>query len=381
VNQKLYNYLGSTLATIGIYLYFIYALFLLGTSDEIIALVIENAWFGISFFCCLLATPILATVYFSRKQKSDIQQYINISILKYLVAFLMFYYGYSKMHSKFFEITYLAQDSKLADIDGFFLTWYYYGRSNSFEFLIGLSELVPAIFLLFRRTSFIGSILLLPVAINVFLVNFFNQISGITFIVSIAVVIFNFYILSSYYKRIVAFLLAMSQYDKPALNKSLKKFGLIFKILIIGTILFCFIAPLYFKIINHTQNYTQRNKIRGGFELLSLRINNIDFGPETNRFYKSIYLEPQSRWNTVRTFSRDEKPMGISFKWNTDNDSVITYIKLSTHIEAIGVDSSSMFIGTYRIKNNTLYVDGIQNKNVIHATYRKKPLKDYNWFF
>ena len=51
------------------------------------------------------------------------------------------------------------------------LTWAFLGFSTWFSILLGFLELVPGFLLLFKRTKFLGAILLFPSLLGVFLVN------------------------------------------------------------------------------------------------------------------------------------------------------------------------------------------------------------------
>lgn len=60
----------------------------------------------------------------------------------------------------------------LEHVSGQQLTWAFMGHSLVFQVLMGVFELVPAAMLLLRRTALVGALLLLPMTIGVFLVNF-----------------------------------------------------------------------------------------------------------------------------------------------------------------------------------------------------------------
>jgi hypothetical protein len=51
------------------------------------------------------------------------------------------------------------------------LAWAFLGHAGWFQVLLGVFELVPALLLLFRRTTLLGAMLLLPVTLNVMLIN------------------------------------------------------------------------------------------------------------------------------------------------------------------------------------------------------------------
>jgi hypothetical protein len=83
----------------------------------------------------------------------------------------MLAYGQMKIFGIQFILPPFIYDYQLKDLDGITLTWAFLGFSSWFSILLGIFELVPGLLLLFNRTKLLGSILLLPVLLAVFLVN------------------------------------------------------------------------------------------------------------------------------------------------------------------------------------------------------------------
>ncbi|MCW3123452.1 MAG: putative transrane protein of unknown function [Flavipsychrobacter sp.] len=382
--SALYYYFGSLLAFIGFLFFFMFFLFdVAGFGDVGMGRIIESVPTLVTVGILLLIAPIIATVICRSGERAIQLEYICRSMLRYIVAYLMFYYGYAKMRHKFFEITYMSQDTRLAEVDSFSLVWYFFGRSNVQEFMIGLMEFVPAILLFFRRTSFLGYILLFPVAMNVLIVNTFNHVSGITFPLSIFIVLANIYLLYGHKTAIIAFLKSITEPKGPALNKYLNGLRWFFKLAIAGTVGYIIFVTLIMPVFRKKPNYTQRNKFTGGFELTELRVNDSIIRPDTGNtmYYKKIYIEPQSRWNSVVTYATTFHPKAMTIKWNKQNDSVYTMLKKQNDVIRDAVDSATTFIGTYRLKGDTLLIDGTQYGSTIHAKYHKKDLQDYKWFW
>jgi hypothetical protein len=378
----LYYYSGALLAAIGLLFFIMFFLFdVAGFGDVGMGRLIENTPVLLTTAIFLIAAPIAAAIYARNEQKAELVEYMSRSVIRYVVAYLMCYYGYAKMRHKFFDITYISQDSRLSEIDNLSLVWYFFGRSNVQEFLIGLMEFVPGILIFFRRTSFVGCILLFPVAMNVLLVNTFNHVSSITFPLSIFIVLSNIYLLYGHKQAIVQFLRNITEQHGPALNKFLDICRWLFKLAVVGTIGYLLFATLILK--HGKANYSQRNKFMGGFELSQLKVNDSVIHPDAGntQYYKSIYIEPQSRWNCVRTFVATPVPRAITIRWSSDNDSVVTALKKFNDVTMDRLDSSTMFIGTYHLSKDTLFVKGRQYGKTINAKYTKKELTDYKWFW
>src|SRR6476620_6934220 len=126
--------------------------------------------------CSSILAYFIALI-FIRKNMTNKLEYISVSIFRFTLALvMMFSYGFGKIAFKQFELNYAAMDTLLRDVPDADLVWYFYGRSNIQTFLLGLAEVIPCILLLFRRTTFLGAVLLLPVLLGVILVNAFNSI-------------------------------------------------------------------------------------------------------------------------------------------------------------------------------------------------------------
>ncbi|RQP10776.1 MAG: hypothetical protein EAS48_07005 [Chryseobacterium sp.] len=94
-------------------------------------------------------------------------------IVRYLLAFGMIPYGITKIfRTQFVVLPFDSWTLPLERIDGKSLAWAFLGYSGWFQILLGFLELIPSLMLLFRRTSFLGAVLLLPMTLNVFLINF-----------------------------------------------------------------------------------------------------------------------------------------------------------------------------------------------------------------
>jgi len=381
----LYYYLGSLLAAIALLFFFFFLLFIVfHLGDAGAGRLLANPVSWVAILSWIIVMPIAAVVYFRRTNQQQLHDYINRSVIRYVVAFLMFFYGYTKIYQKFFDITYLTQDSRVADLESFRIAWLFFGRSNVQEVLIGIMEFVPAVLLLFRRTTFPAIAIMIPIALNVTMVNIFNHISGLTLPLSVFITFSLAYLFYGYKEQVVRFLFAISDNNSLSLSKKWKYLRLALKTMVVGVIVFVAIGSLINKLstrANH--NYAGRNKITGGYELEELRVNGVVTHPDTGdtRYYKAIYMEPQNRWNTVLTFATSYSPRMITVKWNTKNDSVGTALKLDNDVSLEATDSTTNFRGTYKLQGDKLLISGTQYGKTIDAVYRKKKLKDYTWFW
>jgi hypothetical protein len=127
-----------------------------------------------------------------------------IGILRYGLAFIMMGYGCWKM--KGYQGGFLTPTSSwqlpLEALDGSQLIWSFVGYSRWFQFLLGALEFVPACLLIFRRTQLLGAVLMLPMTLGIFLVNFGLDLWQFTKIGSSVLLAVNIIILLGHWQKV-----------------------------------------------------------------------------------------------------------------------------------------------------------------------------------
>ncbi|MBC8112401.1 MAG: hypothetical protein H7Y04_15210 [Verrucomicrobia bacterium] len=102
--------------------------------------------------------------------------------IRYWLAFEIATYGFAKIFKTQFQTPDYRLDMPLGDISGFGLTWYYFGYSYLMAVIIAIFQIGGSILLLYRRTTLLGTIILLPVLFNILLINVFYDIAVGAFI-------------------------------------------------------------------------------------------------------------------------------------------------------------------------------------------------------
>jgi len=95
---------------------------------------------------------------------------------RFIASFLILIYGFAKLNGSQFTILASELDKPMREVSGFWLTWYYFGYSPAYGNFIGLVQITGGILLMFRRTTLLGSCILLPVITNIILVDIFYSI-------------------------------------------------------------------------------------------------------------------------------------------------------------------------------------------------------------
>jgi hypothetical protein len=130
---------------------------------------------------------------------------LYLGIVRYLLGLIMITYGLTKiLRTQFVVIPFSLWQRPLETISGRSLAWAFLSYSPWFQVLLGFLEFIPAILLLFRRTAFLGAILLLPMTLNVFLINHALNLWDDTKMISLILLFFNIAVLLFEWKRVRA---------------------------------------------------------------------------------------------------------------------------------------------------------------------------------
>jgi hypothetical protein len=333
----------------------------------------------------VLVSSLLVTILIVRKYRKEnsplMIDYLNIGTQRYILGLFMVFYGVPKLLGNFFDYQLFALDSKLAHVSEFELAWYFYGKNHWQELFSGIMEFIPGLLLLRRRTYYVAALILLPVTVQVFILNFFFKIGGITFPAATILLACNFYIIYSQKESIKQFFKSLSfDHYKIATGKqvtAIKWFrGL--GILLLLLVLLIKLNPLLFKSA-HRAAY---QNLVGIYTLQEMKKNHHAFVPLSGSlYYKDLYIEKQARWNVLRRF--DNRTEAFILNMNTNNDSIALYInKGGTGDGPDIIDSLTALKGTYKLNGSNLLIKGVQLKDTLELIYkRENNIHPKEWFW
>ncbi len=368
---KLYYYTGTLLVA--------FALVLLVTISTVELLyghapVLYNS-FIILFSAACFGGSFLITRHMLKKQKQAQLNYYLVAILRFVTSTVMLFYSFTKLYNGHMYQSYYALDSRLNDLNDFDTVWSFYGRYSSFQTLIGLLELLPSLLLLFRRTAFIGAVIMLPVVANVVVLNIFYKIGGFTLPVSFLVMVFSSYILYSYKDLVLEFFKRLkTESRRPVtLRPFTKRLFTVIKIFPIGMLVLLIL-------LKGLVNKGQRSTLKGAYELVEFKNNqqpvSLDSLPADA--YRKIYFEKRRIQNSVST---NDGPQGASIVFHKKDSLKITFRRGPLDMY-VAEDTTGAFKGTYRIVNDSMLVlKGRQRAMLIEARYKKLPLREFDYWW
>jgi hypothetical protein len=98
--------------------------------------------------------------------------------LRYISAYLVLTYGTRKLiGGGQFALGPALSSLSVGSLSGFELTWFYYGYSHAYGTILGLTQILGGVLLLFRRSTLLGAAILSPVMANILMINIFFHIA------------------------------------------------------------------------------------------------------------------------------------------------------------------------------------------------------------
>ena len=65
----------------------------------------------------------------------------------------------------------------IGSLSGYWLTWYYYSYSHIYKDILGLTQIMGASLLLFRKSALLAAVMMTPVMANIVFINVFYSIA------------------------------------------------------------------------------------------------------------------------------------------------------------------------------------------------------------
>jgi hypothetical protein len=171
---------------------------------------------------------------------------IFFGITRYWLACAICCYGFAKILGMQFrgadEI--ILRDSLLGDVSGNYLTWYYFNFSHPFMLIIGYLQIAGSLLLLFRRTTLAGIFVLLPVMVNIVMIDLFYGVPRTPTILAVVFTAALIYLLLLH-SRQLAILFFKTVYPAPNVGKPRLKI-----VLRIAVVAFAFMS-IYHEVLKY----------------------------------------------------------------------------------------------------------------------------------
>lgn len=117
---------------------------------------------------------------------------------RYFLATIILMYAFAKILETQFTSLPSTYDQPIDSLNGFDLTWYYFGYSFWYGIVIAVAQIASSLLLFFRKTTRLGIILFLSFMINILLVDYAYDIHGAKGVATLMTVMALFLLLSEY---------------------------------------------------------------------------------------------------------------------------------------------------------------------------------------
>ncbi|MBT8234005.1 MAG: hypothetical protein HKN51_11555 [Saprospiraceae bacterium] len=269
----------------------------------------------------------------------------SFTIARYFLIYFLLIYGFSKVFPLQFRdgLSYYSLAKTFGETSPMGLLWNFMAHSRPFTFFVGVAEVSAGIFLIFRRTSLIGSLLSCAVMFNVFLLNMCFDVPVKLF--SAHLLFFSLYLLYFYKVRIYKFLLTSESIPEMASygihwSKEAEKVILILKRIFVFILVSLIIgSPL------GLGDFISSNK-KENFELEGLH-NIINF-----EGYRKNKLLDGKKW--LKVIFRNNIGMNILF-----DDETKEYLTVNIDTSENTIDDGSDGLLHYNINEDTIQINGM----------------------
>jgi hypothetical protein len=202
--------------------------------------------FGFVLLVAGLLFTVLYPISWFRKENAS---FINTNkrhvlfqaIIRYWLVLEICNYAFAKILETQFGHDYFRNNSLTKDLSGFDLTWYYFGYSYTLSVIVALMQISGAILLLFHRTVLLGIVILLPIMVNIVLIDVFYGVQTGAIVNAVSFTLALLYLASLFWRDIKALLIkSLTTLSGLSLSKPVKY---IFRFIAVG---YAFLFIYYF---------------------------------------------------------------------------------------------------------------------------------------
>lgn len=253
-------------------------------------------------------------------------------LVRYFVIYMMFIYGLSKVFYLQFQFSPdYAMEVKLGDMSPMGLMWRFMGYSEGYTMFAGWLEFLAGLFLVFRRTAILGSVMTFGVMLNVFVLNMCYDVPVKLF--SFHIVMMSLFLLFPVWREVFSFFFGRDtvtrdpipffDYGKYSKFMFWAKIGLLLSIIVpMGSRNYSsYKSKGDSTIFSGEYSVTDQHFFADGEEILDTSYAQLwESVPHINsRSFAVKYKDGRERWFNTRINTDDQT---IGMKLGTDSDSL-----------------------------------------------------------
>ena len=316
-----------------------------------------------AFFTVLILLSVITwQVIDVKKRKSAlpidnkrIASYCIISC-RYLLAAIIISYGFQKLLLDQFHTGYYWYGEELGKLSAMRLAWAFFDYSKLYSSVIGFSEIIGGSLLLFRRTTLLGALFLLPVLVNIALIDYNYDISAKDIIT--VLLLMDVFLISISLKPLLSFFLFQKTVEGKQIadgysTATAHHTG--FKVLAVACVLILSILPNYLQMKPAMPTYFE-----GAWDATSAQ-DFTDTIPEKNKkLILRLFVD-----GTIATVKKTYQYEDFTLKY----DSAKSFITLTSTSDTLHPD---IITGNYKlIHKDSLIFTGRDGQDSVHWVFKR----------
>lgn len=317
-----------------------------------------------------VASTLIWSVLDRKRANYEVLFYWLCVFIRYYLAIIMLVYGFAKVFKLQFPFPFLNRLLEpYGESSPMGLLWTFMGYSFTYNVFAGLGELIGGFLLFFRRTTMLGSLILVGVMSHVVVLNFSYDVPVKLF--SSHLLLMSIFLLAPDAKRLVDFFILNKSVEPVQQKMILKTKNLRLTYFASKTLFIGFVLTM--NIITSLQRQKQygdmipKGNWYGVYDVETFVLKNDTLLPilnDTRRWKRFIVGNEQ--WATLEYM--DEATMYYRFRPDT----------LKKTIQLYSNDSTTHYQFQYEMQDSLHYIlDGSITGNPIHVVMKKRNLDDF----
>jgi hypothetical protein len=303
----------------------------------------------------MLLFSLLVAALWNKKDPSRIDQphHWLQDISAYYLVYMICGYAFAKILKTQFQPPNYVLETPIGELNGFWLTWTYFGFSETFAYILGYTQIAGCILLLFRKTRLLGAFVLIPVMVNICLIDHFYEISPLAYYNALHYTVMLFLYIALDGKKLLDLFLSAKSPSSPA-----------WKLVAINAFRVLIVVLAFYKIYSLRYSFEPKSKINGVWKIEKMN----RAGRELSRdeaIFSKIYFE----WRYGCLFKCDPtaftaRDRQAGYKIDQDKST----LKINLYPTETYKSSDSLMLD-YKFENDSLLtLTGYYNKDSVNLS-------------
>ncbi len=287
----------------------------------------DTTWNWIQLFLIIFLSLTGAGIWslLDSKRPNYNRLYYWVSVLiRFYLGITMLSYGFAKVFfMQFGTVTTYRLYQQFGDMSPMGLLWTFMAFSKGYQFFTGMGEVIGGFLIFFRRTTLIGSLVIVAVMSNVVLLNFFYDVP--VKIYSTLLLSMAFYLAAPDLKRLLNLFLLNKpvparSYPLYSSEKWFKWSRIALKTLLIGG--FSIILILRgFDSLKYQES--PQPAFYGPYEVTQFKRNNVDVSPADTLRWDRVFVDKRGATDIIAVTNRHGLQQRIGFERDEKKRSVV----------------------------------------------------------